>query len=48
MPLPKRRKGQTVKSFVSSCIGKLTKKGEFKSQKQRIAICLSQARKKKR
>ena len=43
MPLPSRKKGEKENSFVSRCISELSKKGEGKSQSQRVAICKSRA-----
>jgi len=43
MPLPTRRKGESESDFVSRCMGDPVMK-EYKDNKQRLAICFSQAR----
>lgn len=47
MPIPTPRKGQDQNAFMSKCMGDETMKKEFPAQKQRIAVCLSQMRRKK-
>jgi hypothetical protein len=47
MPLPNPRKGQDQNAFMSKCMGDETIKKEFPNQKQRIAVCLSQFKRKK-
>ena len=43
MPLPKRRKGEDKKKFVSRCMGDEVMKKDYPDQKQRVAVCYSQA-----
>lgn len=43
MPLPTRKKGESEGDFVSRCVSFMSRKGEGKSQSQRIAICKSRA-----
>jgi len=45
MPLPKRRKGEKKQDFVSRCMSSAAIKKEFKSRKQKIAVCMSQSKK---
>jgi hypothetical protein len=45
MPLPTRNKGESTQAFVSRCMGNPTMLKDFKDQKQRAAVCHSQARK---
>jgi len=47
MPLPNPRKGQDENAFMSKCMGDESIKKEFPNQKQRVAVCLSQFRRKK-
>lgn len=42
MPLPKPKKDEKRKEFVSRCIANLTEKGEFDSSEQRAAVCHDQ------
>jgi hypothetical protein len=44
MPLPKKRKDQDPKKFLSSCMSNPTMKKEYPDQKQRVAICISQSK----
>ena len=46
MPIPKAKKGQSLDSFMSGCMGSKVMKKEFPNQKQRLAICYSRFRKK--
>jgi len=47
MPLPKVRPREEKNDFISRCMSSEIMKKEYKDQKQRQAICLSQWRKKK-
>lgn len=47
MPLPTPRKGQDQNAFMQKCMGNETIKKDFPDQKQRIAVCLSQFKRKK-
>lgn len=42
MPLPKPDGDESERDFVSRCVSILTKKGEFDSQDQRVAVCYAQ------
>lgn len=44
MPLPKKRKDQDPKAFISNCMGNPTMKKEYPDQKQRVAICIHQSK----
>ena len=44
MPLPKKRKDQDPKAFVSDCMGNPTMKKEYPDQAQRVAICIHQSK----
>jgi len=44
MPLPNKKKGEDPKKFVSDCMGNPTMKKEYPDQKQRVAICIHQAK----
>ena len=46
MPLPKPSKNEKQRDFVSRCAGDSTMVKEFPNQKQRIAVCYSQFKKK--
>jgi hypothetical protein len=46
MPIPKPKQNEDSKKFVSRCISNDTMKKEYPDQKQRVAICLGQTRKK--
>ena len=39
MPIPKPRKGETQKAFISRCMGSSGMNNEFPDQKQRAAVC---------
>lgn len=41
MPIPKKRKDESDKEFVSRCMGDSTMNKEFPDQKQRAAVCYS-------
>lgn len=43
MPLPKKNKDENKDKFVSRCMGNETMKKEYPNEKQRVAICISQA-----
>lgn len=47
MPVPKPRKNEDKQAFVARCMGDETMKKDFKDNKQRVAICLSQTRQSK-
>ena len=46
MPLIKPKDGEEVSTFISRCMSDSTMKKEFPDQKQRLAVCFSQFRKK--
>lgn len=46
MPLPRRKKGESVQSFVNRFVGNDRMQREFSNQKQRVAVAYSQARRK--
>lgn len=46
MPIPKRKQNEDNQKFVTRCMGNETMKKEYPDQKQRVAICLGQTRKK--
>ena len=46
MPIPKARKGQSLDSFMSGCMGSEVMKKEYPEQKVRLGVCYSQYRKK--
>ena len=46
MPIPNPKENEDSKKFVARCMGNETMKKEYPDQKQRIAICLGQTRKK--
>jgi len=48
MPLPKPRKNEAKQRFISRCIANPTMKKEYKNKKQRIAVCYSQWKHKKK
>jgi hypothetical protein len=47
MPLPKPNKKEKEQEFVSRCMESETMNKEFPDQKQRVAVCYSQYRKRK-
>jgi len=47
MPLMNPKKGDDQNSFMPKCMGDESLKKEFPNQKQRVAVCLSQFRRKK-
>jgi len=47
MPLPNPKAGEKENDFMGRCMGSDTMKKEFPDQKQRLAVCYSQFRKKK-
>jgi hypothetical protein len=47
MPIPKPKKGQDEQEFMSRCMGDEMMKKDFPDQKQRVAVCLTQVRRKK-
>jgi hypothetical protein len=46
MPLMKPKKSEEQKKFVSRCVGDSSMVKEFPDQKQRIAVCYSQFKRK--
>ena len=44
MPIPKKRKDQDPKKFISNCMGSSTMKKEYPDQSQRVAICIQQSK----
>lgn len=44
MPIPKKRKDQDPKKFISNCMGNSTMKKEYPDQSQRVAICIQQSK----
>jgi hypothetical protein len=46
MPIPKPKQNEDSQKFVARCMGNETMKKEYPDQKQRVAICLGQTRKK--
>jgi hypothetical protein len=42
MPLPKPRKRESRQEFVSRCMSDDMMTSEYKEQKQRVAVCLTQ------
>lgn len=46
MPLPAPKKGEQRDEFISRCVSDETMKKEYPEQKQRLAVCYSQWRKK--
>ena len=46
MPLPSKNKGETKEQFMDRCLSDEVSKNEFTDIKQRIAVCLSQWKKK--
>lgn len=46
MPIPKPKKYERRRKFISRCAGNKTMNKEFKNTKQRVSVCYSQWRKK--
>lgn len=46
MPIPNPKENEDSKKFIARCMGNETMKKEYPDQKQRVAICLGQTRKK--
>ena len=46
MPIPSPKENEDSKKFIARCMGNETMKKEYPDQKQRVAICLGQTRKK--
>ena len=44
MPLPSKRKDEKQSEFMSRCMGDDIMKKEYKDNKQRVAVCLTQYR----
>jgi hypothetical protein len=47
MPIPSRHENENKNKFVSRCMGDSVMKKEYPDSKQRVAICLSEIKKKK-
>jgi hypothetical protein len=47
MPLPKPNPDEQEKEFVSRCMSNETMKKEYPDQKQRVAVCFSQYKRRK-
>lgn len=47
MPIPNKHKGEDSKKFMSRCMTDIPK-DEYPDQKQRVAICLNQDKKKRK
>jgi len=48
MPIPKPKGNESERNFIKRCMGNPTMKKEFPKQKQRLAVCFSNFRKKKK
>tara|TARA_R100000008_G_scaffold86000_1_gene77463 strand:+ start:1864 stop:2070 length:207 start_codon:yes stop_codon:yes gene_type:complete len=48
MPLPTKNSGEEKNSFVQRCMSDDIMKQEFSDSKQRVAVCLSQYKKRKK
>jgi len=48
MPLPKPTKGQKESNFISSCMSNKIMKREYPDNEQRLAVCFSQFRRRKK
>ena len=48
MPLPSKRKNEKENEFMSRCMSDDIMKKEYKDNKQRVAICLTQYRSRKK
>ena len=48
MPLPKKRKDEKESEFMSRCMSDDIMKKEYKDNKQRVAVCLTQYRTRKK
>ena len=46
MPIPSKKPNEDRNSFIARCMGNETMKKDFPDQKQRVAVCLGQVRKK--
>jgi len=46
MPLPTPRKGQSQDKFINSCMSSEIMKKEYPDNKQRLAVCFSQFKRK--
>jgi len=44
MPIPKKRKDQDPKKFISNCMGNSAMKKEYPDQSQRVAICIQRSK----
>jgi hypothetical protein len=47
MPIPKPRKGEKENEFMHKCMSDETMNKEFPEQKQRVAICINQMKRRK-
>lgn len=48
MPLPSPRKGEKRDSFISRCMSNAQAKRDFPDQQQRLAVCFSRFRRKRK
>ena len=48
MPIPSKESGEEKDKFVSRCMGDDVMKSEFPQEKQRVAVCMSQYKKRKK
>lgn len=44
MPIPEKKDDESKQEFISRCMSNETMKKDYKDQKQRVAVCLSQTR----
>lgn len=44
MPIPQKKEDESKQEFVSRCMSNETMKKDYKDQKQRVAVCLSQTK----
>lgn len=44
MPIPKKRKGENNAKFIARCMGDSVMNKDYPDQKQRVAICMQQAK----
>lgn len=44
MPIPEKKDDESKQEFISRCMSSETMKKDYKDQKQRVAVCLSQTR----
>ena len=48
MPLPTKNSGEEKDSFISRCMSDDAMKSEFPQEKKRVAVCMSQYKKRKK